>query len=135
MTSQDKEHHLPCRLLSLCGCLFMLIWLLPHMGCSLSLSCHLQGLLLCLCRARVKGEADLTHQQLPVGLQPGQQVAIKQVQDADQEVPRALAEREEAVLKSLADKPYAPKLYACYHSQEVDASSGSVLECANLLME
>ena len=90
---------------------------------------------MCLCRARVKGEADLTDQQLPAGLQPGQQVAIKQVQDADHEVPRALAQREEAVLTALADKPYAPKLYACQHSQEVDASSGSMRECANLLME
>ena len=94
------------------------------------------ALLLCLCRARVKGEADLSAQGLQeTGLEPGQQLVIKQVHNVDQEVPRSPAEHEEEVLRSLAGKPFAPQLYGSFQSQEVEAGTGSVCQCVNLIIE
>lgn len=113
----------------------MLIWVLLRISCSATPSCHQHSVLLCLCRARVKGEADLINLQLPDGLEPGQRLVIKQVHNVDQEVPRTLAEHEEEVLRSLAGKPFAPKLYGSYPSQEEETGTGSTCQCANLIIE
>lgn len=113
--------------------------MLAHLGLAqhklFSSSCDQLDVLLCRCRARVKAQADLMDQQLPVGLEPGQQLVIKQVQDVDQEAQRQLAEHEEAVLRSLAGRPFAPELYASYSSQEAEAGTGDMCQCANLIIE
>jgi len=67
-------------------------------------------------------------------LQPGQQVAIKVVQGIDREALRDLAAHEEEVLKSVDGKPYVPKFYGSFRSEEVEEGSGAVVPCANLIL-
>ena len=88
----------------------------------------------CVRRVRVLSEASLGDQQLPAGLEPGQQLVIKQVQNIDKEAQRQLAEHEEAVLRSLSSKFYVPSLYGSYHSQEAEEHKESVQQCANLML-
>ncbi len=67
-------------------------------------------------------------------LQPGQQVAIKAVQGIHREALRDLATHEEEVLKSVDGKPYVPKFYGSFRSEEVEEGSGAVVPCANLIL-
>ncbi|KAL0023637.1 hypothetical protein WJX77_009568 [Trebouxia sp. C0004] len=87
--------------------------------------------------ARVRSEADLAMlQPQPYlgSLQPGQQVAIKVVQGIDREALRELAAHEEEVLKSVDGKPYVPRFYGSFRSEEVEEGSGAVVPCANLIL-
>ena len=85
----------------------------------------------------MRSEADLAmlrpHPYLGP-LQPWQQVAIKVVQGIDREALRDLAAHEEEVLKSMDGKPYVPKFYGSFRSEEVEKGSGAVVPCANLIL-
>ena len=68
------------------------------------------------------------------GLKPGQDVAVKAIL-VDQGAHAELAEHEESVLKSLAGKPYVPRFFGSFRTEETQADSDVTRPCANIIME
>ena len=67
-------------------------------------------------------------------LQPGQKVVIKVMKGIHEDILRQLAEHEEEVLRAVTDKPYMPRFYGSFRSEDVEEGSGVVRPCANLIM-
>lgn len=66
-------------------------------------------------------------------LQPGQQVVIKVMKGIDGEALRQLAEHEEEVLRAFTGKPYMPKFYGSFTTEQAEEESRVVRPCANLI--
>jgi len=67
-------------------------------------------------------------------LQPGQQVVIKVMKGIDEDILRQLAEHEEEVLRAFTEKPYMPRFYGSFRTEDVEEGSGVVRPCVNLIM-